>query len=70
MKAVVDRAKCVGVAACVAAAPGVFQLDGEQKAVVVDQHGEDEAAVWKAAEACPVEAIILLDEDSGEQLFP
>lgn len=65
----VDRDLCIGAAPCVTVAPGVFQLDDENKAVVVDAKGADDDTILLAAESCPVQAIKLFDED-GEQIYP
>ena len=69
MKIVVDRDLCIGAAPCVAVAGGVFQLDDEGKAYVVDPKGADEETILLAAQACPVLAIFLYD-DAGNQTFP
>lgn len=68
-RVVVDRAKCQGIGACVNVAPRVFEIDGEGKAVVIDAGGAGEDAILEAAEACPLEAITVFDED-GEQAYP
>ncbi len=70
MKIRIDRELCKGAGACVALAPGVFQLDDADKAVLIDLHGEDDDRIWQAAEACPFDAIILEDEATGEWLYP
>lgn len=68
-KIVIDREKCQGIGACVGAAPDVFEIDNEGKAVVTNAEGADDDTVLEAAEACPLEAITLYDED-GEQVYP
>lgn len=68
-KIVVDRELCIGAAPCVTVAPGVFQLDDENKAVVVDAAGADDDTILLAAQSCPVQAISLYDED-GNRIFP
>ena len=68
-KIVVDRELCIGAAPCVTVAPGVFQLDEENKAYVVDQNGADAETILLAAQACPVQAIIIYDEN-GSQVYP
>ena len=68
-KIVVDREICIGAAPCVTVAPGVFQLDEENKAYVVDQNGADAETILLAAQACPVQAIIIYDEN-GSQVYP
>jgi len=70
MKVTVDRDLCIGAANCVAIAPQAFQLDADNKAVVVDDHGAPDELIWEAAESCPTSAIILEDEDTGEVLYP
>lgn len=65
----VDRDLCIGAAPCVTVAPGVFQLDDENKAIIVDARGADDDTILLAAESCPVQAIKLFDED-GEQIYP
>lgn len=69
MKVRVDRMLCTGVGNCAAIAPTVFELDDENKAVVLDPSSVDEEVLWEAAESCPQDAIILEDED-GRQLYP
>lgn len=68
-KIVVDRDLCIGAAPCVTVAPGVFQLDEENKAYVVDPKAADDETILLAAQACPVQAIILHDEE-GKQIYP
>lgn len=68
-KIVVDRHLCIGAASCIAVAPGVFNLDGENKAVVYNDKGADDETILLAAKSCPTQAILLFDED-GNQLFP
>ena len=65
----VDRDLCIGAAPCVTVAPGVFQLDEENKAVVIDQKGADDETILLAAQACPVQAIKVFDEE-GNQIYP
>ena len=68
-KIVVDRVKCQGIGACVGAAPDVFELDNEGKAVVIDAQGSDDDTILEAAESCPLEAIELYDEH-GQKVYP
>ena len=64
----VDRALCIGSGDCVDTAPDVFQLDAEDKAVVVDPDGADTDIVLEAAGNCPVTAIFVVGE-AGD-LYP
>lgn len=68
-KIMVDRNLCIGAASCIAVAPGVFELDKENKAVVYDAHGADDETILLAAKSCPTQAIIIFDEE-GKQIFP
>lgn len=68
-KIVVDRNLCIGAATCVAVAPQTFQLDNENKAIVVNPEGNDQDTILAAAESCPVLAIYLYDQNE-EQIFP
>lgn len=68
-KIVIDRELCIGAASCVAIAPGVFALDSENKAFVVDKNAADYETILNAAKSCPTKAIILYDE-KGQQIYP
>lgn len=84
-KIVVNRDLCIGAASCVVVAPGVFELDGENKAVMklknsvktsdpsprtdLEDTAVDEETIVHAAQSCPTKAILLYDED-GKQIYP
>ena len=68
-KIVVDRNLCIGAASCIAVAPGVFELDSENKAVVYNDKGADDETILLAAKSCPTQAILVFDEE-GNQIFP
>jgi ferredoxin len=65
----VDRHLCYGFGDCVDTAPAVFALDDEDVSVVIDPDGAPLDDIVEAAQNCPVDAIILIDED-GEQIYP
>jgi ferredoxin len=69
MKVKVDRDVCIGSGLCVSVAPDVFELgnDGISEAVNPDPGNDD--LLREAAEGCPVQAIILEDDD-GNQVYP
>jgi ferredoxin len=69
LKVRVDRELCIGVSNCVAIAPTVFELDNENKAVVLDPASVNEQVILEAAESCPQDAIIV-EDDEGNQLYP
>jgi ferredoxin len=54
---------------CVGAAPDVFELDDEGLSHVVDADAGTDELLRRAAEECPVQAIVLEDED-GNQVYP
>jgi ferredoxin len=64
----VDRALCIGSGDCVDTAPDVFQLDDEDKAVVVDPDGAPADDVIEGARNCPVSAIFVVGEEGD--LYP
>jgi ferredoxin len=64
----VDRSLCIGSGDCVDTAPNVFQLDEEDKAVVVDPDGASVDEVVQAAGNCPVSAIFVVGEEGD--LYP
>ena len=69
MKIIILRERCTGLANCAGVAPQVFELDEEDKAVVVDPFGADDHILLRAAQGCTQKAIILLD-DQGRQVYP
>jgi ferredoxin len=69
LRVVVDRGACIGAGDCAATAPTAFRLDGSNRVVLLDPRSADARTVWRAAERCPTDAIILEDA-AGEQLYP
>ena len=65
----VDRALCYGFGDCVDSLPDVFALDDEDTAIVLDQDAAPLDDIVEAAQNCPVDAIVITDED-GEQIYP
>jgi ferredoxin len=62
----IDEDACAAHGDCVALAPEIFELDD---VVLVIGTGPDDLLL-AAAEACPSTAIILVDERTGEQVYP
>jgi ferredoxin len=58
----IDRGLCSSYAECEAIAPEVFQLGRDKISTLVDPQGADDETILDAARACPVDAIILVDE--------
>jgi ferredoxin len=65
----VDRALCYGFGDCVDSLPDVFALDEEDTAIVLDPDAAPLDDIIEAAQNCPVDAIVITDED-GEQIYP
>ena len=65
----VDRALCYGFGDCVDTVPAVFALDEEDTAIVLDPDAASLDDIVEAAQNCPVDAIIIVDED-GQQIYP
>ena len=66
----VDEERCINVEMCTDAAPNVFAMNDRGKSSIVDPAGDPNDAIWEAAQGCPVSAIYIEDEKTGEQLFP
>ncbi len=62
----IDEQACAAHGDCVDIAPGVFALDDTARVI---GEGPPEL-IMKAAESCPSVAITVIDEDSGEQIYP
>ena len=63
---VVDPDECSAHGDCVEVAPNVFRLD--DTAVVIG--GGPPELIVEAAEACPAVAISVVDQETGETVFP
>ncbi len=66
----VDQTACVGNAMCEAIAPKVFRLNENRQSEVADPTADTAEKILEAAENCPVSAIFVEDEETGERLFP
>ena len=66
----VDLNVCVGNAMCETFAPKVFVLNDDRQSQVADPEGDTMENILEAAENCPVSAITVVDEETGETLFP
>lgn len=84
-KMYVDRDLCIGAASCVVVYPEVFEMDDENKAVMLMKDGEktsdmidvkalnveavDDDMLLLAAQSCPTLAVFLYD-DEDNQVYP
>ena len=66
----VDLNLCVGNAMCETFAPKVFVLNDDRQAQVADAEADTVENILEAAENCPVSAITVVDDETGETLFP
>jgi ferredoxin len=70
IKTTVNKSKCIASEDCIQTAPGVFQMGDDEKAEVYNQSGAPDNVILAAARACPAKAIIVVDDETGAQLFP
>jgi ferredoxin len=66
----VIRKLCIGAASCVAVSPAVFQLDKDNKAIVPDGATDTMENILMAAQSCPTKAIVVIDTETGQQVWP
>ncbi len=66
-KIVIDRDLCIAAQSCIAPGVSTYQLDEENKIVVVDPNAVDDDALIASAQACPTKAILLFDKE-GKQI--
>jgi len=61
----INRETCMGSGNCAYWAPGVFDLDDQGLAIVVDPTAADDERIRLAAEGCPTQSIVLGPGDSA-----
>ena len=66
----VDLGICVGNAMCETYAPKVFVLNDDRQSTVADSNADTFENIMEAAQDCPVSAITVIDDETGEKLFP
>jgi ferredoxin len=69
MKFRISRAACIGNGRCVDVAPDMFGLDHFNKAIIINAAEADEEKIMDAAQACPVQAVIV-ESDAGDRIYP
>ena len=60
----IDREACMGSGNCSFWAPGVFDLDDDGIAIVIDAAGAPDDKIVLAAQGCPTQAIAIFDGDN------
>ncbi len=64
----VDHNVCVGSSMCTQIAPGVFKLNENRQSEAVNPGGDSVEKIREAAQNCPVSAITVEDEETGDSL--
>lgn len=64
--AVIDESSCLAHGDCAEVAPEVFVVEDSARVITTAPSG----LLIEAAEACPASAISVLDEETGETLYP
>lgn len=64
------RDTCIGAGTCVAVSSATFELDKENKAVILENSNDDLDNILTAAQSCPTKAIIVIDTETGAQVWP
>jgi ferredoxin len=62
----IDEGSCIAQGDCVELLPDVFELDDCAKVIGAGPGAE----ILAAARGCPVEAITVIDSETGEQVYP
>ena len=62
MRIDVDRELCMGSGNCIFWAPGVFELDDDGIAVVVDPSASPADKIALAVDGCPTKAIVVAED--------
>lgn len=68
-RVVVDRNLCAGTSNCVEEAPEVYEM-GADGLAVGRQGVHALEALMRGAEACPVQAIRIIEEETGRIVYP
>jgi molecular chaperone DnaJ len=71
---VVEPSLCMAFGSCETLAPKVFVVEKDKifnpKAKVISEVGEDFDAILAAAQTCPTKAILIIDRNTGEYIYP
>ena len=69
-KIVINRPACVGAGTCIEEAENTFDFDDQDKAIILSETGNSDDEILYAAQCCPANAIILIDPETGKQIWP
>jgi ferredoxin len=71
---IVEPSLCMAFGSCETLAPKVFVVEKDKifnpKAKVISEVGEDFEAILAAAQTCPTKAILIIDRNTGEYIYP
>ena len=71
---IVEPSLCMAFGSCEILAPKVFVVEKDKifnpKAKVISETGEDFDAILAAAQTCPTKAILIIDRNTGEYIYP
>ena len=66
----IDYEACIGCGLCNEIAPKIFTSDEQMKSKIIDNALIDEELLLKAAEECASGAIIIINNETGEKIWP
>ena len=66
----IDNEACIGCGLCNESAPEIFASDEQMKSKARGDAVMDEKLLFKAAEECASGAIIVIDNETGEKIWP
>jgi curved DNA-binding protein CbpA len=73
-KIIVEPSLCMAFGSCETLAPKVFVVEKNKifnpKAKVISEVDEDLDVILAAAQTCPTKAILIIDRDTGEYVYP
>jgi curved DNA-binding protein CbpA len=73
-KIIVEPSLCMAFGSCETLAPKVFVVEKDKifnpKAKVISEIGEDFDTILAAAQTCPTKAILIIDRNTGEYIYP
>jgi molecular chaperone DnaJ len=71
---IVEPSLCMAFGSCETLAPKVFVVEKDKifnpKAKVISEVGEDFDTILAAAQTCPTKAILIIDRNTGEYIYP
>jgi len=66
----ISRTKCRSFGKCMSVAPEVFAFDAERKVRLVEGGTAPGETILKAAKSCPYRVIAVVDDETGQPVFP